>query len=196
MDSHRDHCIRVCRVPVWLAGSAVAAAVWLPAHDAFHYGQVTPLLCGILAAGLGRTPFWRGLLVGLATAIKPTFGILIPFVGIAFGPMALVGGILGALPAVIHVPWFMEYLRFLPEVSQRFFACPSPVRYLGPVGSVAVTSLLCLAVALMRRNRESTYVTLIGIVTVGTALWPHSYCPAIIPLCYAIGRMAGNERPT
>ena len=172
----------------------VAAAIWLPAHDAVHYGQVTPLLCGILAAGLGRKPFYRGLAVGLAAAVKPTFGILIPFVGVAFGPPALCGGILGALPAVIHVPWLIEYLRFLPEVSQRFFASPSPVGFLGPIVSIAVTSVLCLLVAVLRRNRESTYVTMIGIATVGTALWPHSYCPLIIPICYAIARVSGNSR--
>ena len=154
---------------------------------------MTLLICGILAAGLGRQPFYRGLWVGLACAIKPTYGILIPFVGIAFGPVALCGGILGALLAVIHVPWFTEYLRFLPEVSQRFFAFPSPVRYLGPAGSLAVTSILCLLVAALRRHRESTYVTLIGIATIGTAMWPHSYCPLIIPICYAIGGATSRQ---
>ena len=154
---------------------------------------MTPLLCGILAAGMARRPFYRGLAVGITSAIKPTFGLLIPFVGIAFGPWALLGGVIGFLPAVIHVPWFFEYLRFMPEVSERFFACPSLVRYLGATGSLALTSILCLVTSVIWRHRESTYVVLIGIVTVGTALWPHSYCPLVIPICYVIGYWSRSE---
>ncbi len=195
MDSNRNRSLRVWCIPVWLAGCAIAASIWLPAHDAVHYGQVTPLLCGILAVGMGRRPFYRGLAVGITSAIKPTFGLLIPFVGVAFGPWAFLGGCIGCLPAVVHVPWFVEYLRFMPEVSDRFFACPSPVKYLGTTGSILLTSFLCLVTAVMYRHRESTYVALIGIVTVGTALWPHSYCPLVIPICYLIGHY-NSYQPT
>ena len=192
MDNSRSSSLRVFRIPVWLAGTTLAAVIWIPAHDAFHNGQVSPLLCGILALGAARKPFYRGLAVGFVAAIKPTFGLLIPFVGVAFGPMAFLGGVLGFLPAIVHVPWFIEYLRFMPEVSERFFACPSPVKYLGTTGSLALTGILCMFVSVRYREQESAYMALIALVTIGTALWPHSYTTLIVPLCFWIGRLSNR----
>jgi hypothetical protein len=55
-----------------------------------------------------------------------------------------------------------------------------------------LTCLASLLVAWRCRNREIAYILLIGIATIGTALWWHSYTPLIIPICYGIGAWLGE----
>jgi len=193
MDDRRNRRVWVCRLPVWVLGTILLTAFWIPAYDAFHYGQVTPVITGILAIGLGKKPFYKGLAVGLAAAIKPTFILLAPFIAIAYGWTALLGSALGVLPAVVYVPWFIEYLHTIPRFSGRYFAHNSIIHFLGYPGSIFLTCVLCLFVSLRAKNEETAYPALIGIATVGTALWWHSYCPLIITILFFANRLIRRQ---
>lgn len=162
--------------------------MFVPAHMAIHNGQVTPILCALLAFGMRRAPFTRGLCVGLVCAIKPTFAPLLPFVALAFGPYALLGGAIGASVALFPPSWLMEYLLYAGDITSREFPRQTLIYYLGTPAALTITTLLSLYFALFHRGKESTYVILIAITTIGTALWWHSYLPLIIPIAYALGR--------
>jgi hypothetical protein len=170
----------------------LAGSLWYPAHISVHNGQVTPLLTGLLALGMARPPFWRGLCVGLCCAIKPTFLPMAPFAAIAFGPYAALGILAGGCGALLPPSWFVEYLHFVPEISSRTYGPYTLMYYLGTPVCMFLIAAPSLVVALTRRHCESTYVVLIGITTIGTALWVHSYTPLVLPLCYGIGYYAGS----
>ncbi|MFF0573348.1 glycosyltransferase 87 family protein [Streptosporangium saharense] len=79
------------RVPLLLALLTVACAYLMPIRDQFRFGQVDILLVALcLADCVARRPPWpRGVLIGLATAVKLTPGVFLIYLLLTgFGPGA------------------------------------------------------------------------------------------------------------
>ena len=192
-----DSSIRVWvySIPVWLCGVFLAGTFWAPAHYAIHNGQVTPLLCAILALGMGRKPLFRGVCVGLVCAVKPVFLPLVPFVSIAFGWSCALGIVLGGSVALFPPSWSMEYSIYIRDIAERPYSWASLINHIGTTASMVIISIPSLYLSLFHRQKESTYVLLIAITTIGTALWPHSYTPLIIPICYYAGYICKKYSP-
>lgn len=161
---------------------------WFPVYESLHQGQITLVLTALLAAAIHRTPFWRGLLVGLVIAIKPTFGLLLPFIGYLYGWHCMIGMLIGLLPAVITLNWFVEYLFLFPTIAQRDYLLPSPAGVIGVVPSAVISCIITAWIVWRVKDKEWAYLLVIGVVSIGTALWVHSYTPVILPVLYGINR--------
>ncbi len=181
---HRRH--RVWSIPYVVLCPFLAAIFWIPAYFAIHVGQITPLLTLLFAVGIGRSPFVRGLIVGFVSAIKPTFGLMLPFLPISFGWKSAFGIVVGVLPALISPYRFMEYLGKYDYIANRHYDVPGMIQILGYSGSIAVTSIACLGIAIRWRGQEASYIGILAAVVLGTALWSHSYTPLIVPLVWWI----------
>ncbi|MEU1877628.1 glycosyltransferase 87 family protein [Streptosporangium sp. NPDC020072] len=79
------------RLPLLLALLTVACAYLMPIRDQFRFGQVDILLVALCLADCvaPRPPWPRGLLIGLATAVKLTPGVFLIYLLLTgFGPGA------------------------------------------------------------------------------------------------------------
>ncbi|MGC9329878.1 MAG: glycosyltransferase 87 family protein [Candidatus Hinthialibacter sp.] len=193
MDDHQHGGVRLWRLPGGLLVSVIFAVFWLPFYDAAVHGQVTPILTGILALGMGRTPFQRGLLTGLAAALKPTFVLLIPFVSLSFGWRALGGCLLTASLGLLPLHLFADYLELLPELTRRAYGDIGLVRLLGARVSIICAMAASLWIALRWRGKEESYMGIIAMVVLSTALWFHAYTPLVLPAVYFSSKVL-NQR--
>jgi len=159
-------------------------AGWLPLYDAIVHGQITPILTGLLALGIGRKPYIRGLVVGLTAAIKPPFALLIPCISLSFGWMAFWGCLTTALLALLPPRLFIDYLHLLPNLTQRAYGDIGLIRLLGAEISIPLAVLFSLGIALRWRGTEASYMACIAVTVLGTALWFHAYTPLILPAVY------------
>lgn len=76
-------------MPLGVAGVVVLAAHLMPVRDQVRFGQVDVLLVMLCVADcMARRPWWpRGLLIGLATAVKLTPGVFLIYLLVTgFGP--------------------------------------------------------------------------------------------------------------
>ncbi len=161
---------------------------WFPVYESLHQGQITLVLTAMLAASIHREPFWRGLLAGLVTAIKPTFGLLIPFMAYLFGGRCLLGVITGLIPALLAWSWFVEYVMMFPTIARHDFLLPSPAGLIGVIPSALISCFVCAVIVWKVKETEWAYLLVIGVVSIGTALWVHSYTPVILPVLYGLNR--------
>lgn len=161
-------------------------AGWLPLYDAIVHGQITPILTGLLALGIGRRPYIRGLVVGLTAAIKPPFALLIPCISLSFGWKALFGCLTTAPLALLPPRLFVDYLHLLPNLTQRAYGDIGLIRLLGAEISIPLAVLFSLGIALRWRGTEASYMACIAVTVLGTALWFHAYTPLILPAVYFI----------
>jgi hypothetical protein len=176
-------------VPVWVLCTSFIVIIFDPAWEAIHYGQITPLITGILSVGMVPCRYSdvvKGIAVGIVGSLKPTLFMLAPFAGIAYGWRCILSMSVTSLILLFLIPSYMiEYLkviRFLTE--EREFAGTFLVNLLGFQNAVIFGSVVSLFISLIFRGRAWVYPVLIGITTVCTALWRHSLCVAIIPLIY------------
>jgi hypothetical protein len=161
---------------------------WIPFYSAIHYGQVTPILTGLLALGIGQTPFKRGFICGLTAALKPTYVLLLPFISLSFGRHAFLGSLAGVSLSAIHPPLLLDYLRMFPSLAERGFDAPGLMTLAGPYGSAVLTSAGCLWLAWRWRGKEDSYLLIIGMVTFGMATWWHAFTPLVLPAAYYLSR--------
>lgn len=168
---------------------------WYPVYESLHQGQITLALTALLAAAIHRDAFWRGVLVGLVVAVKPTFALLLPFVAFLFGWRSIVGMIIGLLPAVLAWNWFWEYITLFPKISQRAYLMPSPAGLIGVMPSALLSCIISAFIVWKVEDKEMAYLSVIGVISVFTALWIHSHTPAILPVLYGINRYWSVEDP-
>lgn len=161
---------------------------WYPVYESLHQGQITLVLTALLAAAIHRDAFWRGLLIGLVVAIKPTFILLLPFAAFLFGWRCVMGMMFGILPAVIAWDWFIEYVKLFPKISQRDYLMPSPAGLIGVMPSAVLSCILSGIIVWRVKEKEWAYLLVIGVISVCTALWIHSHTPAVLPVLYGINR--------
>ncbi|MBN2328708.1 MAG: hypothetical protein JXR73_16320 [Candidatus Omnitrophica bacterium] len=195
MDDHQHSGVRLWRLPGGLLVSVILAVFWLPFYDAIVHGQVTPILTGILALGMGRTPFQRGLLVGLAAALKPTFVLLIPFVSLSFGWSALGGCLLTASLGMLPFHLFADYIGLLPELTQRAYGDIGLMRLLGAPVAIPCAMAVCLWISVRWRGKEESYMGIIAAVVLATALWFHAYTPLVLPAVFFTSRILNQRLP-
>ncbi len=188
MDSNEHNRVRLWSVPRRTVIAVALAVFWLPFYEALVHGQITPVITCILALGIGRRPFLRGFLVGLAAALKSPFAIMIPFISISFGWRALLGCIAGASLALIHPPLFLEYLDLLANLAERPYGDIGLVRWLGLEVCLPLTMAVCLIASIRWRETEASYMAVIAAVVIGTALWFHSYTPLVLPVIYFVNK--------
>ncbi len=184
MDSCERHRVRVWSVPVGLVVAAVFMAGWLPLYDAIVHGQITPILTGLLAFGIGRKPYIRGLVVGLTAALKPPFVILIPCISLSFGWKAFFGCLTTVPLALLPPRLFIDYLHLLPDLTQRAYGDIGLIRLLGADACIPLAILISIWIAIRWRETEVSYMACIAVTVLGTALWFHAYTPLILPAVF------------
>ncbi|MGI6454812.1 MAG: glycosyltransferase family 87 protein [bacterium] len=195
MENTEHHRVSLWCLPSRLVWLVLITVFWVPFYSAIHYGQITPIITGILALGIGQKPFVRGLLVGLAAALKPTFALLLPFVSISFGWYAFAGCLAGASLSLIPPDLFMDYVRVFPKLTERGYDAPGFISIFGVYGSVIIVSVICLYFTWLWRGREKSYMAFIAADVIGTATWWHAYTPLIIPVIFLVSRKTGNSPP-
>lgn len=184
MDDSQRCSVRVWSLPGGLAAAVVLGVFWFPFYDAIVHGQITPILTGILALGMGRKPFARGLCVGLAAALKPPYALMIPFISISFGWRALIGCLITASLALIPPSLFLDYLRLLPELTGRDYGDIGLVRLFGARTCILAALPVCSFIAWRWRGSEESYLGILAVVVLCTALWFHAYTPLVLPAVY------------
>jgi len=193
MDHHQSGRLWVLHLPRGPFWTIVIALFWYPVYESLHQGQITLVLTALLAAALERTPFTRGILLGFVTAIKPVFVLLLPFGGLLFGWRCVVGMLIGLLPAMMAWPWFVEYVILFPKIMNNNFASPSPAGILGAVPSAIVSCIINLFIVWKVECKEWAYLLNVGVVSIFTALWIHSYTPVILPIIFYLNKRMVNE---
>lgn len=195
MDNAKSVTVFGIDLPYGLLLATGALILWLPFWNSLHFGQITPILTALLAFGIGSRAFSRGVLVGLVATLKPTYVFLIPSIMIGFGWNAVLGIVLGLSINLVDIRETMTYLVIIPDMHEnKGFAGTILVNALGKEFAAFLGLLLSSVISWWKRGMEEGYVLSIGIVTVCTALWYHSYTPIIIPvLFYALKWVEGKK---
>lgn len=194
MDNHQSGRVCLCRIPRPLYWTLIIAVFWFPVYESLHQGQITLPLTALLAVGMGRSAFIRGLVVALVTAIKPTFCLIIPFLPLIFGQRAIYGAMLGIIPVLIPPEWFMDYLTNLPRIMSRPYEQPSLAGAIGMGPSIIIACIINLVIVWKVKDKEAAYTLVIAVSSSVTALWIHSHTPAILAAIYLLNRYAPFER--
>jgi alpha-1,2-mannosyltransferase len=205
-----------------LAALAVAVAPLLePVHETVSFGQVNLLLLGVIAADclLPRTPWPRGIMIGLAAAIKltPAAFVLFFIARRQWRPvLAAVGAFVAAgLAGLLFAPsdtrqyWFgvlldpgrIGGLEFTSNQSLRGmlhrFGLPAEVETLGWLGLSAVVGVLALAgVGWLRRRGDdlaALLVTASAALLVSPVSWTHHWVWVVLGLLW-LGVLASRSR--
>lgn len=195
MDGSQRCGVRVWSIPGGLAVSVILGVFWFPFYDAIVHGQITPILTGILALGMGRNPFVRGFCVGLVAALKPPYAIMLPFVAVSFGWRALLGSLLTASLALIPPSLFFDYLRLLPELTERGYGDIGLVRLFGARTCLIAALPICLFITLRWRGKEESYLGILTAAVFCTALWFHAYTPLVLPAVYFTTKIVNKFLP-
>jgi alpha-1,2-mannosyltransferase len=112
---------------------AVASLALEPVRSNFDYGQINLLLMVMIVFDLTRArPPWRGMLVGLAAAVKLTPLVFLLYFAVARQWRSLARGV-GAFVAVTAISWLV-----LPSDSTRYwFHEVTDAGRTGPLGTVS-----------------------------------------------------------
>jgi len=194
MDNPQSGRVWLCRIPRPLYWTLIIAVFWFPVYESLHQGQITLPLTALLAVGMGRSAFIRGLVVALATAIKPTFCVIMPFLPLIFGHRAVYGAMLGIIPAFLPPEWFMDYLTNLPRIMGHEYSQPSLAGVIGMGPSIIIACVINLLIVWKIKDQEAAYTLVIAVSSSATALWIHSHTPAILAVIYLLNRYAPYEK--
>jgi hypothetical protein len=176
-------------IPVWVLCVSFILVIFDPAWSAVHFGQITPLIAGILSLGMipgKKSGVVKGIVVGIIGSLKPTLFMLAPFVGITYGWRCILSMGITSLILLFLIPSYMlEYLEVIRFIAdEKEFAGTFVVNLVGFKNAVILGSVVSLIISVAFRKKEWIYPVLIGITTICTALWYHSLCVAMIPLVY------------
>ncbi|MGC5009849.1 glycosyltransferase 87 family protein [Streptosporangium sp. DT93] len=161
------------RVPLLFAALMILCTYLMPIRDQVRFGQVDILLVALcLADCVVRRPVWpRGLLIGLATAVKLTPGVfLVYLLVVCLGPGARREGREAFLTASLTAG-LLTLLPFLviPEDAADFWfrALLDPER----LGANAATTNQSMRGMLIRLYLPDTPTTLLWIALVAVVAW-------------------------
>ncbi|GAA5114028.1 glycosyltransferase family 87 protein [Haloechinothrix salitolerans] len=207
-------------------GAAVIAAAGLslsltfePVRDTFSFGQINLLLMGLVAADcLARAPRWpRGMLVGLAAAIKLTPAVFVLFflvrkdyraalVAAITGAAATVIGFLTSFSASVEY-WFGGFGDTARITGSTYRANQTVTAALARFGiekplltvlvALSVLALLALVVRTIRHSGPATAFALVGtfLVLASPTSWSHHWVwivPGSVVMLTATARAFGD----